>query len=103
MRPPLLATTPNAWRPMGGEAIPFAASFVHVAPPSADLKIAGSRVNGGPPGVAGGSPGTIGRTSDAPPSPAAGYNVANITRGAPGAPTPAGEPARSPAQSTLAQ
>ena len=70
-----LATTPSAWRPTGGEASPLAVSFVHVAPPSLDLKTAGSRVNGGPP-AGGASPGRIGLAIDAPLTPTAGYNDA---------------------------
>ena len=101
MRPPLFATTPSAWRPTGGEASPFAASFVHVAPPSVDLKTAGSRLNGGPPGAGGGSPGVIGRASDAPLTPEDGYSVAYRMRGASGAATTDGQPAVSSTNSTF--
>src|SRR5580765_5454641 len=101
MRPPLFATTASAWRPMGGEASPFAASFVHVAPPSADLKTAGSRLNGGPPGPGVGASGTIGRARDTPRTPEEGYSVANRTRGASGAATTEGQPAVSSTNSTF--
>src|SRR5690242_19607774 len=101
MRPPLLATTASACRPMGGDESPFAASLVHVAPPSVDLKTAGSRVNGGAPGAGGGWPGTTGGARPTPRAPTDGYSVANRIRGASGAATIDGHPAVSSTKSTL--
>src|SRR5204862_5458938 len=100
-RPPLFATMPKAWRPTGGESSPVAASFVHVAPPSIDLKMAGSRLYGAAAGAGGVSPGVTGRASDAPRAPAAGYSVGNVTPGASGAAITDGHPATSSTNSTF--
>ena len=103
MRPPLFATTPNACRPTGGDGSPFAASFVQLAPPSVDVKIAAGGLNGAPPGVqVAVRAGTIGRAGDAPLTPNPDNRCANSTRGASGAATIDGHPDVSSTNSTLA-
>ena len=102
IRPPLFATTPSPCRPTGGEGSPFAASGAQVAPPSTDLKIAGARLGGRSPGAGAGRAGSNAATSAAPRAPAAGYSDANTTRGASGAATIDGQPARSSTNTILA-
>src|SRR3954468_1290470 len=68
-RPRLFATTASAWRPTGGEGRPLAASLVHVAPPSVDVKIAAGRGGGGPGDGGPGCAGLSGGTRPAPRAP----------------------------------
>src|SRR3954452_19840161 len=101
IRPPLFATTPNAWRPMGGELNPLPASRVHVAPSSADLKIAAARLAAAVAGAEADGDGLLGGTGTAPRAPAAGYSDANSTRGVSGEAMIDGQPARSLTNSTF--